>query len=217
MQELNIPKQHFNKFKFFITLPQELKTSVANQLKNAPSGLSQASLATYISNNISNISKERIADILDIYFNLMRAKESINADLTSFLEILEVALKNTEIKELLPTTEIIADFEQLLSSSTNFLITAKVIELMTENSKTFIDTKIFQDIRPSFDDNDNLLGSGIIHTLKVIFKEDDEIKETYFSLDDNDLEKVIIVLKKAQEKSRVIKAQFDNIKILEIK
>jgi hypothetical protein len=216
MQELNIPKDHYNKFKSFLSLPKEMKENMVAQLKNAPVGLSPTSLTNYISTAISNLPKEEVNDVLTIYFNLIKAKERINADLPDFLEILKTALKNTEIDDLNPTAEVITDFEHLLSSSTNFLITTKVIELMAENSKTFVDTKIFQDIRPTFDANDNLLGSGIIHTLKLIFEEDSEIKETYLSLEDNDLEKFISVLKKAQDKSKVIKAQFENFKIIKM-
>ena len=49
------------------------------------------------------------------------------------------------------------------------------------------------------------------------FREDNEIKEAYFSLDDNDIENLISLLKNSQEKTKFIKTHFDNAKIIEIK
>ena len=217
MPELSIPVEHHNKFKFYIQLPSELKQKICEQLSIAPIGLSPSALVDFASNNIENLSKERIGDIYQIYFNLIRAKESINVEMDEFLEILSNSLNQTGVEELQPTTQVIEDFKKMLLSSGNTLITAKIIDLMTENQKTFVNARIYQDIRPAFDDNENLLGSVVIHNLKILFKEDDNIKELYISLDDNDLEKVISLFKKAQERLKLIKAQFETAKLIEIK
>ena len=217
MPELSIPVEHHNKFKFYIQLPSELKQKICEQLSIAPIGLSPSALVDFASNNIDNLSKERIGDIYQIYFNLIRAKESINVGMDEFLEILSNSLNQTGVEELQPTREVIEDFKKMLLSSGNTLITAKVIDLMTENQKTFVNARIYQDIRPAFDDNENLLGSVVIHNLKILFKEDDNIKELYISLDDNDLEKVILIFKKAQERLKLIKTQFETAKLIEIK
>ena len=217
MPELSIPVEHHNKFKFYIQLPSELKQKICEQLSIAPIGLSPSALIDFASNNIDNLSKERIGDIYQIYFNLIRAKESINVEMDEFLEILSNSLNQTGVEELQPTREVIEDFKKMLLSSGNTLITAKVIDLMTENQKTFVNARIYQDIRPAFDDSENLLGSVVIHNLKILFKEDDNIKELYISLDDNDLEKVILVFKKAQERLKLIKTQFETAKLIEIK
>jgi len=217
MQELSIPQEHYNKFKFYVTLPKELKQKIWEQMNIAPMGLSPSALVDFVSNNIPNLSKERISDIFNIYFNLIRTKESINLAMPEFLEMLGASLAKMEIDELSPTTEVLNDFEQMLQNSNNALITSKVIDLMTENQKTFINAKMYQDIRPLYDEDDNLLVSAIVHNLKITHKENDEIKEIYFSLDDNDLEELIVLLKKNQDKLKIIKSHFENAKILEIK
>lgn len=217
MPELNIPAEHHNKFKFYVALPNELKQQICEQLSEAPVGLSPSAFVDFAANNITKLSKERIADIYQIYFNLIRAKESLSVEVPEFLEILGKSLSKTGIEELQPTPEVIADFAQMLSKSSNTLITAKLIDLMTENQKIFVNAKIYQDVRPVFDDSENLLGSVVIHNLKIIFKEDDEIRKMYLSLDDNDLEDMISLLKKAQEKLKMIKSHFENTKIIEIK
>ena len=217
MAELSISIEHQSKFKFYFQLPRELKQQISEQLGIAPIGLSPSALVDFASNNIKNLSKERIGDIYQIYFNLIRAKESINAGTEEFLQILSNSLIQTGIEELRPTPEIIEDFRNMLLNSSNTLITSKAIDLMTENQKIFVNAKIYQDIRPIFDNNDSVIGSVVIHNLKIRFKEDDSIKEMYLSLDDNDLDKVISSFKKAQERLKIIKAQFESAKLIEIK
>lgn len=217
MSELNIPSEHYAIFKFFITLPRELKNQIVEQLKSAPIGLSPSALIDFVSDNVEKLSKDRVSDIIKIIYSLIRAKENADVDVPEFLVLLNNGLAKTMVEELQPTPQIMADFEQILLNSTTTITTAKVIDSMTENTKTFLEAKFFQDIRPVFDHEDNLIGSATIHNLKIIFKEHNEIKETFISLDDNDLDKFFTVLKNAQEKLRIIKKSFLNAKIINIK
>jgi hypothetical protein len=217
MSELNIPHEHYAIFKFFVTLPRELKDQIIGQLKSAPVGLSSSAMIDYVSSNIEKLSKDRISDIFQIITGLIRAKENANVSIQEFLGLLSRGLSKTEVEELQPTEEIISDFEQILLNSVTMVATAKVTNEMTEKTKIFLEAKFFQDIRPVFDEEENLLGSAIIHNLKIIFKEDNEVKETFISLDDNDLDKLFTSLKNAKDKLEVIKNHFPNAKIIDIK
>ena len=179
--------------------------------------LSPSALIDFVSDNVEKLSKDRVSDIIKIIYSLIRAKENADVDVPEFLVLLNNGLAKTMVEELQPTPQIMADFEQILLNSTTTITTAKVIDSMTENTKTFLEAKFFQDIRPVFDHEDNLIGSATIHNLKIIFKEHNEIKETFISLDDNDLDKFFTVLKNAQEKLRIIKKSFLNAKIINIK
>ncbi len=216
MAELNIPSDHYGIFKFYITLPKELKEQIIVQLKSAPAGLSPSAMVDYVSNNIQKLSKDRVSDLFQIIIGLIRAKENANVTIPEFLTLLSNGLSKTEVEELQPTEEIISDFEQLLLNSVTMVATAKVTNEITEKTKIFLEAKFFQDIRPVFDEEENLLGSAIIHNLKIIFKENDEVKETFISLDDNDLDKLFTSLKNAKDKLTVIKKHFPNAKIIDI-
>jgi hypothetical protein len=215
MRELTIPSEHYDKFKFYVSLSSELKHQIWEQLSRVPIGLQPSDIVDFAARNIANLPKERISDIFQIYFNLVRAKESLNIEMGEFIDILRHSLKQIGIN---PTDEIVIDFEKLLSSSDSALITAKVINSMTENQKTFASAKIYQDIRPTFDDDGNLLGSIVIHNLKLLYKEDDSIKEFYLSLDNNDLDDMVSLLREAQDKLKLIKSHFEEkSKFIEIK
>lgn len=217
MTELNILPDHYGIFKFYITLPKELKEQIIVQLKSAPAELSPSAMADYVSSNIQKLSKDRVSDLFQIIISLIRTKENANVSIPEFLVLLSEALSKTEVEELQPTEEIISDFEQLLLNSATLVATVKVTNDMAEKTKIFLDAKFFQDIRPVFDEEENLLGSAIIHNLKIIFKEDNEVKETFISLDDNDLDKLFASLKNAKDKLELIKKHFPSAKIIDIK
>lgn len=216
MAELNIPSDHYGIFKFYVTLPKELKEQIIVQLKSAPAGLSPSAMVDYVSDNIQKLSKDRVSDLFQIIIGLIRAKENANVSVPEFLALLGDGLSKTEVEELQPTEEVIADFEQLILNSGGMVAAAKVTNEITEKTKVFLDAKFFQDIRPVFDEGENLLGSAIIHNLKIVFKENDDVKEIFISLDDNDLDKLFTSLKDAKNKLTVIKKHFPNGKIIDI-
>ncbi len=217
MSELNIPTDQYSLFKFFIELPKELKQQIIEQIKLAPLGLTPPTLADFVSEGVKKISKERLEQILNMVLSLSIAKDSASLNISDFLEKLSKALTRTKVKELRPTKDVMFDFEQLLMNSATIFLTGKIIDRMLQNTKTFLDALFIQDIRPVFDDEDNLIGSVTINNLKLVFKEDGKVKETYFALDDTDLDKFSIALKKAQEKLRLIKTFFPNAKMIDIK
>lgn len=217
MKELTIPSTHYPLFKSFIELPKEIKEQIAEHLKLAPLGLSPSSLVDFLSSGIENLSKEKISDVVQIIFNLIKAKERADIPLSDFLEILSNSLENTSIPALRPNDDIMYYFELILSSSDNTSTTAKILDTIQESGKIFLDVKFFQDIRPVFDAVNNLIGSAIISNLKIIFKEDETTKEMFIALDDNDLDNLSNAIKEAQEKNKSIKNHFTDAKIINIK
>lgn len=216
MRELIIPADDYSKFRFYLGLAKEVKLQILAALNNAPIGLQPKSLINFISSAVAGITKEEASSVCKIYFNLLRAKDLLGGYSNDFLGLLSSALVQTGDKDLEPTQDTLNEFSQLLLAGGNTEITHKIIDSMTENGKIFGDAKIYQDIRPFFE-NDNLIGSSIIHKMKVVFQENREIKEIYITLDDNDLDTLIETAKSAQNKSKVIKAHFNNANIIELK
>ena len=129
---------------------------------------------------------------------------------------MEQALIDTGDSKLHPNKSILADFENLLSSGKTYANTAKVLDLMTENERTFLDAKIYQDIRPNFDERGKIIGSAIIHSLKLIVRENKVNKEIYLALDNNDINKLVEKLTIAQENIKYITENFANANFIEL-
>lgn len=217
MKELSIPSEHLEKFSFFINLPDELKEEIFSILKEVPIGTSPEVLLKNASESIKNLSKERVRDILEVFFNLTKAKESIELEIDEFLIVLSDSLRKSGIEDLAPTENVLLSFKKLLSNNSNASITSKVIDTMSENQKTYLNSAVLQDIRTVFDNNNNYLASVIVNNLKISYKENEEQKETFIALDNNDIEDLINKLKKAQERVKIIKENINGKTIIEIK
>ena len=146
-----------------------------------------------------------------------RAKDNLGLSVDDFLPLLAQALKKTELPELVPNEELLNDFRNLLTNNKNASITTKILDVMTDNQKTFLSASINQDIRTAYDSSDNYLGSVLIHNLKLKFNENDEQKEIYISLDNNDIEILISLLKKSHDRAGKLKHDFTIDSIIEIK
>jgi hypothetical protein len=77
---------------------------------------------------------------------------------------------------------------------------SKIEQLKSDHHSLFYDAKILTDLRPVFDQPEQLPPGAIItHTLKIVCHEGLEHKELYFSLDSED----IVTLKKIVERAEV--------------
>lgn len=214
--KINIPENHIDKFKFYINLPNEIRNQFIDNLNNAPLGLSPSALIDYISDKPINLSHEKIFDLLQIYLNLSGAKQRLDLSDSEFLIVLKNALSNTNDQDLNPNEEVLSLFEKLLSKN-NVSITNKILEYYSGNSKNYLYSKIIQNIRPVFGDDNELLGSTIVNDLKIVFNQNDEEKEIFISIDNKDIEGLIKELKKTLESTKKIKENFSDLKIVDIK
>jgi hypothetical protein len=106
---------------------------------------------------------------------------------------------------------------RLLALDSLNLIDAKAKELQSEAERTFCDTRIVTDLRPVF--GSNVAGSPdamiIVHTLKIGYHDagDQKHKEMYFALDTDDIGKLAEALRRAQDKTKALKAKMDSVGI----
>lgn len=214
--KINIPENHIDKFKFYINLPNEIRKEFVNNLNNAPLGLSPSALLDYISERQINLSQEKILDLLQIFLNLSGAKQRLNISDTEFIEVLKNALLNTNNEELNPSDETLELFKLLLLQN-NASITNKILENYSGNGKNYLYSKITQNIRPVFNEDNDLLGSTIVSDLKIVFTQNDEEKELFISIDSKDIEELINELKNSLETIENIKSKFSDLKIIDIK
>jgi hypothetical protein len=216
MAELNIPQEHQAKFVSFVQLSDEIKGKIFESLNEFEVDATPDLLADSLILHIEKLDRNEALDIVVIYLNLINAKNSFGISLNEFILLLERALLRTGILELKPNKKILSDFEKLLSSSSKIDTKLKITSLMSENLSTFLDVKLYQDIRPCFDEKNNLVGSAIIHNLKLVVNENNDKKEIYVALDDNDLLKLLEEIQKAQLNTKLINANFPNAKFIDL-
>jgi len=219
MEKLKLPKEDFEIISYFINeLSRKSKEILFDELGKVGVGVDVelSSIVDYLNSRIDGIEKDKLIDILSIYASLLNAKNAIDVPLDEFISLLEKALIETKVPELIPNKEVLDDFEKLLSSNKNIETRVKTIKVTREYERVFLESNIGQDLRTIFDEDGNIEASVIIHNLKIQYKENGKRKELFFALDNNDLAKLVKGIKKAQEQSEVIKKAFPNGNFLEL-
>jgi hypothetical protein len=85
---------------------------------------------------------------------------------------------------------------------------ARAWDLMFENERVTTGLRIITDIRPIFDPSvQSEQGIVIINHLHVTYIEDDEKRNIFFSLDEDDIERLDLVVKRAKEKIAHLKRE----------
>lgn len=149
--------------------------------------------------------------------SLFSAKKSLEVDDKQFFEILKHSIEKME-NLAFPSEKIAADLVELVSiNGENLVKTSKIVELITDNQKLFLDASINNDIRPVFEDDSNDLTSAIvIHNLKIVYRESDVTKEIFISLDSNDLKTLKEKIEIAEKQLKKLKKKL-NLDLIEVK
>lgn len=213
MIELSIPSEHINNFIYFIELPETTKQELFVGLSSYNGSLNDKELTNYLVDKI-DLKKEEISDLVKIYLNMINSKNSFDGTLDEYIKMLLQSLSNHTNFKIILNENINNDFKNLLESSQIIYNKSKIMDLMNENAITFLDAKIHQDLRTVFDESNEILGSAIVYNLKIVTRENDFTKSIFVALDENDLDKLLLEIKKSQDQTKILKSKFDNAKIL---
>lgn len=111
----------------------------------------------------------------------------------------------------------VSHFLTSIFSIKNLNNAAKSLVLHAEHENVFYDSKVITDIRPVFNrdtpdhfDGISLEGFLISHQLRITAISSDNRKDFYFSLSDQEIENLIVSLKRAQKKSHLLQRRFED-------
>ena len=217
MSELNIPKEHINIFLFYLGLTKKIKTQIIENLNNYKGDLNPKEVVEFLAPKVE-LEKKQILEIVLIYLNLINSKNVFDGSSDEFVELIINSLNSTLDKNLekLDGKTILEDIKNLLSSNSFLEVRTKIADLMTENPRNFLGVKIYQDLKPSFDSNGKLLGSAIVHNLKLSVREGKRRKEIFVYLDNRDLQNLLDEIKKSQDNTKLISSTFKNANIIDL-
>jgi hypothetical protein len=215
METLKIPKEHQEKFEFYAGLPVELKSKLFAELKNLEVGLSPNALVDKLIDKLP-LAKNRLHDIIMILNSLFSAKQHLEVDDKQFFDILKQSIEKME-NLAFPVEKIATDLAELVAiNGENLAKTSRIVDLLTDNQKIFLDANINNDIRPVFEDDTNDLTSAIvIHNLKIVYRERDINKEIFISLDSNDLVMLKEKIEIAERQLKKLKKKL-NLNLIEV-
>jgi len=208
MSKLRIPESHKEGFKILSNLSEVDFKKLLNALSKINRGTLPDKLSTSLSEE-ANIEKNIASEIAKILFSIYSLKERFGDNTSEVTDELSLALKNSDVdlgkKNKWDRLE--ERLKKMLSFDQTIGNTFKALKLLSEYDKIFVDSKIVTDIRPSFNDQDNMSTNTalIVHNLKVEYHKDDGHEEIYLALDSSDLDELKRQIERAKKKEDKIK------------
>jgi hypothetical protein len=216
MKNYTIPDELISGFQYIGQLDQAGINKIIETIESIPIGLGIKGLNSALKKNLGQDSNESLADVIYSFGGLL---SSIRSDeIEKVTDDLIFSLK-LQLKEILPEENRLKNnLLQILSKGEKLKYRYKVISLLTDNDKSFLNSRIISDIRFVFKDDikETDRRALIIHKLKFDFIKDGCTKNFYIALDSIDLVKLQEQISRALEKERALKNDYSNINFIEI-
>jgi len=185
-------------------------------LENTPITLDLKKSIDSISTKVTTLSTEDAKSVIETTNSLYELRNQISPQLQpeEFIETIVGAMNESENESLKLSDENLEKFKQKLSallSVKSLSIRTKAINLILDHENILHHTNLVTDIRPVFGSKveESPIGAVLVHTLKLEYKQNDEIKNFYVALDDEDIITLINSLKRTQTKSESLKKLLD--------
>lgn len=211
---LKVPKQHLDILIYFFNLSEDVRDKILFSLKNYDGELSPKNLVEYLAPNI-DMDKKKLLDLSMVFLALLHSINSYTGTVQEFISQIGESLLETYPEEKFGEDRA-KEISRIIENGSVSSVKAKMMELMTDTNRVFIESKIIQDLRTSFDEDGKVIASAIIHNLKITFQEGRRRKDYFVSMDNKDLDSLSKEIKKAQEITKNIESTYGNANILDL-
>jgi mRNA-degrading endonuclease YafQ of YafQ-DinJ toxin-antitoxin module len=204
--ELAIPKEHERGIVVIKHLSDSDLSQISETFEKLIPPIKSSDVVSALQPILSALSKEDIENLIDTVYSLYFLRSDSDVSLQQFLADLMEAIKESDNKEIRTTNA--ADLSKLESSFKSLLTVrslstlTKAHDLRGDFANIFWDAKMISDIRPVWDEDVKVPPEGVVitHTLKLKYGDIESAKELYLSMNENDIELLISVLVRAQQK-----------------
>ena len=217
MSTLRIPQEHIDSFLTYISFSPNEKRRLINAIGQYDGEFEPEKIVNFLLGKV-DINRVQITQIVTIYFSLVNSLNKFENDADTFIELLKESILDAINPKEHPFdfSTFNVDVKDLLQSNSAFVNKAKVLDLMIENPRNFLDINTFHDLRTKFSELGEVEYSAIIHSLKFTVREGNKDKDIFIYLDDSDLKNIQEKIRTAIETSNQIKKNFQNANIIEI-
>jgi hypothetical protein len=209
---LVIPKEYEHGIGLIKSLPDSYVDRIAEVLNKGIPSTRFSDIVSAVQPILADFSREDVVALVDAVYSLYFQRSRMDVSVDGFLEDLLDAIKesdNTEIRTVdaaeLATLE--RKFKALLSARP-LATRAKAHELHSDFANIFWEAKMITDIRPVWDGDVSAKPEGIVitQTLKLEYADIDGSKELYLNMSEDDIELLMAVLLRAQQKRATLES-----------
>jgi hypothetical protein len=212
-KKLRIPEEYAPGLAEFLKLSSGDLAALLAALRDAKPTLKRADLARSIEQVLS-WGGSKVWTIVRLLSSLYAAREQADRaeeeEVSDFVTELIAAAERSGKKELSP-----ADWEpyyealiEILSKDTALAVATKATSVMTDHARVFCHCRVLTDLRPIFESDVGKGPAAIvgIHTLKVVYHEENEHREFFVAMDRDDVKELAAHLDRALKKEETLKA-----------
>ncbi len=204
-----IPDQHHIIFKKLCSYTEDQVTTIAEILDNAPLTFSTNEiLELFVVKKVNWIERDDLSNIIDVLTSLFTFRKAQLDDLNDD-EFIKLLLDSAidDIDKEYDWSNLKNIFNILFSKSKTIKVAGKALDVTSDHSCVYRDSRILSDIRPIFYDEDgdeSIVTTTTTHTLKITYNDnnDSKINNFYIALDINDLKNLQEIVERAIEKEK---------------
>ncbi len=207
MSNIRIPPEHKKVFFVIAKLSDSAITELCSILESVPTAIQYQDAVMEALSNTTQIPSKDACAIGTVLFSLYAVLERSDKSINIFVDELIDSLY--QVKDVGTDAPSAAE-KKLLSDKLTKLLNVSSIRIITKATRVVFDcdniltqARVLTDIRPIFGygDDDLILGSVIVQTLKLEYVKDDKKKEFFVNLDDEDVDNLIAILQRAKRKT----------------
>jgi hypothetical protein len=168
-----------------------------------------ADLAERVAAQVNTASNEDVNDVIEALTGLYSIVASVDVPPDVFIDDVYEAVEETEKLKLSVSDQ--AKFKKRLAE----LFERKVVQVAAKARLVFIEhehylcyARIMSDIRPVFGEDVSAapMAAMVVHTLKLGYHENDEVKEFFVALDPSSLERLSDLIDRAKVKQKTLES-----------
>jgi predicted hydrocarbon binding protein len=211
MAKIKIPESEHEILKKISELQDGTLAQLIDAIKGIDASQIQLDLSEKIAMKVDSIKKSDLVSILRTIRGLYAFKARKKIAAKEVAEIIGETIGEANSKMFPPENlpRLKENLQKLLSIGSVIEVTAKAMDVMTDQSNIFCGVKILSDIRPVFKDSAEGLGldaAVVIHNLKLSYHNNGDHKEFFVAMNADDVRKMKEVMERAEKKNEYLKA-----------
>jgi len=209
MAGLTIPPSEVRTLRKLGELPEGVFSKLLRALENIDAKSLRIETADHMAKSLSEISSSDLQDFLNTIYSLYGLKNAKGLPATEVATSIAdtLASDKPQVFDSAKADLIKHRLTQILGIGRTLDLTAKSLDVMTEQSRTLLDARIVSDIRPVFECSPGSISAVmIIHNLNIHYLENGEHQEFFVALNTSDVRKLRATMERAEKKAETLQA-----------
>ena len=207
MARVRIPDEYKDGFRQFATLSNTQRQQLVDIVSENPAKTSNETIAKQVVEGLSIKDNEALS-LVNSLASLAFGRENTKTTANDFAESIVEYLESTDfVLSEDVASSIKVTISSLLSTKSVYYATSKAQALTVQRERLFINGKVITDVRPIFSEEEdcNVEGVTIIHTLKMECQKGYDYEIIYIALDSNDLIELKVQIERAEKKESALR------------